>query len=505
MKNYLKFLAVGMMLMTTISASAVTFDPNTRYSVKMLDERLAAFNNKSARVGFTPSSCPNWDYVPGLVGKTTLDAWAYYKDVDELKTKTANWLSSIMYYGTEKVDDPLFTGASDLDALNAAKIYCRLYQGATTDAQRTMAKTGMQTAADGINKYVNTNNCKIASGSAAGGWWHKNSYANQMWCDGQYMGPALLAQLIEYNTVYDGLNLDLHGFTWDDVVGQLNLAWTYLWNSSDQLLWHAFTTDKTTGGASGWYNATGAAEIGSETGIYHSAECWSRACGWYIMALVDILESMDNAGYTGAGRTQLITQLNRLAVGLARRQDVASGCWYQLPKYQSEVSATFTATKGGSNTGDATGDDSQCWNEKAKDQAINRTQANYLESSGSCAFVASILKGIRLGYIERNTEITNVRNGSDVQTIEEVAKRGYQGIITNFISNSYELTASCESAGLGSNRNGTAAYYLVGRDVTINNNTEGKVLGAFLMAAVEYERAYLPLNPTCNCLSVRVE
>lgn len=469
-------------------AHAVTFDPEVRYSVKLLDERLASFNNKTSTVGFTTSSCPGWDYVPGLVGKTTLDAWAYYKDVPELSTKAANWFNSVMYYGEQKVSDSGFTGANDLDVLNAAKIYCRLYQGGNAE-QKATAKTGMQTAANGINKYVNTNSCKIAGSYATGGWWHKSSYQNQMWCDGQYMGPALLAQLIEYNTVYPGLGLDLHGFGWTDVVSQLEIAWQYLWDSENQLLWHVFTTDISTDNAKGWYNKGNAAQFG-ETGVYHSSECWSRACGWYIMALVDILESMDNAGYTGAGRATLINQLNSLAVGLARRQDVSSGCWYQLPKYTNTLTATKVSDDA-SVTGSTTYKNSS-------------TQANYLESSGSCAFVAAILKGIRLGYINKDTQVTNAFNGSDVQTIEQVAKRGYQGIITNFVNNSWQVTSSCESAGLGKDRNGTTAYYLIGKDVTINNNTEGKAFGPFLTAAVEYERAYMPID-ACNCLQVTIK
>ena len=50
------------------------------------------------------------------------------------------------------------------------------------------------------------------------------------------------------------------------------------------------------------------------------------------------------------------------------------------------------------------------------------------------------------------------------------------------------ITSSCQSAGLSKDRNGTAAYYLIGKDVPIQDNTEGKVLGPFLMAAVEYEK-----------------
>ncbi len=51
-----------------------------------------------------------------------------------------------------------------------------------------------------------------------------------------------------------------------------------------------------------------------------------------------------------------------------------------------------------------------------------------------------------------------------------------------------KLIQSCESAGLSSTRKGDANYYLCGSDVAIHNNTEGKVLGPFIMASLEYEK-----------------
>ena len=67
-----------------------------------------------------------------------------------------------------------------------------------------------------------------------------------------------------------------------------------------------------------------------------------------------------------------------------------------------------------------------------------------------------------------------------------------------------DLLGCCKSAGLGTStdfnndkfRDGSNAYYLLGKDVppTSSSNrsdyyTEGKVMGAFIMAATEYERA----------------
>ena len=113
---------------------------------------------------------------------------------------------------------------------------------------------------------------------------------------------------------------------------------------------------------------------------------------------------------------------------------------------------------------------------------------------------------MRLGYLSAT---------ESGQNIQAAAKKGYEGIINQFLTGSagtYQLTSSCQSAGLGSDRNGSAAYYLIGKDVPIQNDSEGKVLGAFLMAAVEYERAYPPAaapepepaGGECRCLRVTI-
>ena len=202
------------------------------------------------------------------------------------------------------------------------------------------------------------------------------------------------------------------------------------------------------------------------------------------MALVDVLEAMDKAGKTGDADYLIIKgYLEKLAAGLVAKQD-DTGCWYQLLNHGTEKCATQGVDATGSST--------------YKNVSSGGTQCNYLESSGSCLITAALLKGTRLGYINQ----------------AEAGKKGYEGIINNFLSGSagsYQLTSSCQSAGLGSDRNGSAAYYLIGKDVPIQNDSEGKVLGAFLMAAVEYERAYPPAAAApedtggeCRCLRVNI-
>ena len=111
--------------------------------------------------------------------------------------------------------------------------------------------------------------------------------------------------------------------------------------------------------------------------------------------------------------------------------------------------------------------------EKYTNAGEGGTQCNYPESSASCLITAALLKASRLGFINHT----------------EAGRRGFEGIVHTFVRDN-NITSSCQSAGLSKDRLGNAAYYLIGKDVPIQDNTEGKVLGAYLMAAVEYERSF---------------
>ena len=119
---------------------------------------------------------------------------------------------------------------------------------------------------------------------------------------------------------------------------------------------------------------------------------------------------------------------------------------------------------------------------------------NYLEASCSSIFTAGYLKAIRLGLLDK-------------PTYEPVAKKAYEGLVNQFMvydntdNSTIQLVHSCTSAGLGGkdSRKGDDNYYLTGKDAKVVTSsdptspyyyTEGKVLGGFIMAATEYERAY---------------
>jgi len=96
-------------------------------------------------------------------------------------------------------------------------------------------------------------------------------------------------------------------------------------------------------------------------------------------------------------------------------------------------------------------------------------------------FTYAFFKGIRIGVLP--------------VAYKSVAEKAYKGLLSTFITRNPDgtinLTNTCRSAGLGPakspERDGSADYYLCGSDVKMVTN-EGKAIGPFIMASLEYER-----------------
>lgn len=448
------------------AATPVAFNPNTRYSREVIDACLYHFNANGKKAGFAQydangkeikksESERGFDYVPGLVAKAVLEAIDYYQDSAFVKP----WYYSMETYGNKYAvgtDAKDHSKSNTLDDLNACKLYFGLsdlskpgakFDNATTYANCQTAKTS---TLKGLENY--DQNYRISSeisqafcgnDTYTGGWWHKESYKHEMWCDGQYMGPALLAQLLHDGKTFTGKT---NTECWDIIARQFTMTWSKLWNNDKKLLYHAFSA--VPANDSYWADQTQGAHYGV------SAEFWARAEGWYFLALIDVLELMPASHPQYA---VLRDYLNQIAQGLVARQDASTGCWCQLLQYANGVTPAGCS------------------------------KPNYLESSGSALFVAGFLKGQRLDLFDTD--------------YSAVAKKGYQGLVQQFLvkdqgGNKYALIKSCASAGLSEKRKGDANYYLSGSDTGIASPTEGKVLGAFILAAVEYERAYMVAQTT---------
>lgn len=412
------------------------------------------------------------DYVPGLVAKSMIEAADYYQGFDWSKP----WFLSVKEYGDTYCQKVPETGGS-LDDLNAVKLYIGLYYNTNaTGTDKSNAKTAIGSAQTGLE----THNTKYAikSGTLAGenvvgGWFHKEAYNNQMWLDGAYMGSALLAQIINFN---NGTGTHVSGSTianWDMVFKQLNIVWNMCWNSTDKLMYHAFEANAGTGTSNSHAETWAGLNGKTKPYTFHSAAYWGRANAWYLMALVDVLEAMQKAGQENTTNyTTLKQHLADLAAGIAARQDSKTGGWYQVMDDPS-----FKATS---------------YNGKSS------TTTNYIETSATAIFAAAYFKAVRLGLLSSTTKY-------DYKTI---AKNAFEGLVNNYTyldaNGDMQIWGSCRSAGLGGDgtdyvaggkkyRDGSNEYYLLGYDVPMVKSegiTEGKVLGGFIMAATEYERAY---------------
>ncbi len=471
----------------------VTFNSGVRYSQWAINSRANDFYANTTPFGLATYKADGstnkerkdtkgkLDYVPGLVAKSMIEAADYYQGFDWSKP----WFLSVKEYGDAYCQKVPYGGGS-LDDLNAVKLYIGLFNNTNaTKTDKSNAQTAIGLAQKGLVAHNNSNS--IQSGTLAekagytvlGGWFHKTAYNNQMWLDGAYMGSALLAQIVNFNGtgthVFESTTAD-----WDMVTKQLNIVWNMCWNSTDKLMYHAFEANAGTGTSKSHADTWAGLNGTKEPYTFHSAAYWGRANAWYLMALVDVLEAMQKAGQENTTNyTTLKQHLADLAAGIAARQDSKTGGWYQV----MDKDASFTASSYNSN-----------WSGKPA------SVTNYIETSATAIFAAAYFKAVRLGVLSSTTQY-------DYKTI---AKNAFEGLVNNYTyldkNGDMQIWGSCRSAGLGGGtgtdyaakgkkyRDGSNEYYLLGYDVPMVEKsegiTEGKVLGGFIMAATEYERAY---------------
>ena len=443
---------------------SVKFNSGVRYSQWAINSRLYDFRGNQKAYGFAKwnsgteslgeyanKTNMKLDYVAGLVGKATLEASDYYVDFDWAEP----WFKSAQAYATDYNYSAQGQTKMTLDNMNAAKMAFHIINNSKwgEDAAKTAAKNAIEAIITDL-KFYNENyviggtksNVKETSANDVqktmlGGWFHKYNYVDQVWCDGMYMGPALLAQLINYKKATNNVSND----DWSLLTKQFSITWEQLRDSKTGLLYHGMTATPT---------ITDWSKDATPTSC-HSGAFWGRANAWYMLALVDVLELMptSNTNYS-----TLKGYLENLAASIASYQN-ADGTWYQV-----------------------------------LDQKDNALDGNYEESSCSALFTAAYLKALRLKLL-------------DSSKYETMAKNAYVALVNKFMAydkednNKIQILGSCCSAGLGNNNNslrdGSRSYYINGNDskaVTGENTgyyyTEGKVLGGFIMAATEYERAY---------------
>lgn len=438
MKQFLILIACSLAACATTSKKPANRIP---YSQKAVENR--ALKSFASNRNVQQLATAHWDYVPGLVAYSVLKAWEQYPEKEEYYRVVKAYADH-----TLQGQDTVRVGQSNIDDLAAGKIFFTLYKAELKKGNAADA-TRYKNCATFLRNKLKFNHSRIdVSKPGAGGFYHKAQYPNQMWLDGLYMGPALYAGWQDNFGRETADNFD----AWSDIALQFKTLNKYTYDPQKQLNYHAWSADPTD------ENSFWARKDGEFKGC--SPEFWARGMGWYFAALVDVLELMPKNHPDYKALSDII---NQVAVGLARYQDQRSGVWYQLLQYDE--------TKYGDSKGDLIAGEiyNKCNN------------ANYLESSASSMFTYAYLKGIRLGLLDKNK-------------FAPVADKAYLGLLKTFIregqNGEMDIIQSCASAGLGpakdKSRTGTTNYYLCGTDVVVTQN-EGKAIGPFILASLEYE------------------
>ena len=361
------------------------------YSVWMADSEMKR-NPESWMIDFAKK--PKWDYCNGLELQAIYQVWKitanplYFNYVKSYTDTIINEDGTIKGY---KPSD------YSLDKLNSGKILFDLY----AKSKEEKLKKAIDLLRNQIINQPRTND---------GGFWHKKIYPNQMWLDGLYMASPFLA---EYAARFGDKQL------YDEVANQILTVAKHTYDPKTGLYYH------------GWDESHKQRWSNPQTGT--SPNFWSRSMGWYMMAMVDVLDFLPK---DHPKRPEIIKILINLSHSLEKYRDSKTGMWYQVT--------------------DKIG-----------------VEGNYVESSGSAMFIYSWVKAAKKGYLPK--EFLLKGNKAYDQFVKQFIKENADGTIS--------LTDACSVAGLGGEpryRDGSYLYYIS----EPKRDNDPKAVSPFIMVSV---------------------
>lgn len=247
-------------------------------------------------------------------------------------------------------------------------------------------------------------------------FWHKEIYPDQIWLDGLYMAEPLY---MEYETRFHNKE------NYSDILLQFRNVQKYMYDPRRALYFHGFDEAR----LQPWAD--------KETGC--SKNFWSRASGWWLMALIDTMDVMSR---------QIFEQYREL-------EDMFRTSVRGMLQYRSRNDGLIC-------------------------QVIDHPDesGNYTETSGSAMMAYSIIKGCRLKallpekYLPAGTEMFESLCQNKLATDPDGVTR---------------LHDICHVAGLGpgDRRNGSYDYYIS----EPRTSDDAKGVGPFMMAYAEYLRS----------------
>ncbi|WP_229909517.1 glycoside hydrolase family 88/105 protein [Streptomyces flavofungini] len=335
----------------------------------------------STTTRFTPTSIGGWSYPVGLY---LFGQYGTYQ-----RTHDARYLTYIKSYVDRFVDGDGNIGQkfNSLDSMQAGRLLVILHHETGEDRYRVAARK----IRDRLKSYPRTGD---------GGFWHADtdSRAHQLWSDGVYMVTPFL---VEY-----GKEFGDEAYTDREAVEQLNVYARHL-QADNGLFQHAYDESRT----ASWAD--------KDTG--RAPEQWCRAIGWYSMAAVDVLDATPRSD---PGRGELLGHVRKLAGGIAKAQDPATGRWFQVVNKGTQ-------------------------------------EGNWTETSCSSMFTFALSRAAEKGYV--------------APSYQGVARRGYEGVLKKISLGADGLT-NLTDISIGTNV-GDYAFYIARPRQT--NDFHG--LGAFLI------------------------
>lgn len=368
-------------------------EPAAKWSVRMANTVISQYDSL---VNYqNTSESKRWQYDVAMMG-AAIDKLGY------LDPKYSEYMTDYIDCFVRE-DGSILTYVLDdynLDNINPGKHLLTLYKR----TENVKYKLAFEQLIDQMKGHPQT---------GSGSFWHKKKYPNQIWLDGVYMASPFLAQYAkEYNAP-----------EWFNVVShQILNARSKTLDEKTGLLYHACDESR----QMPWSDP--------ETG--HSPNFWSRAMGWYLMAIVDVLDYLPE---NHTDRDSIIMAFQTTVDALLKVADPETGLWFQV-----------------------------------LDQ--NGREGNYIEASGSIMYTYAMAKAANKGYIDQKyLQLANEKFDAIIRYLITVDNNG---LLT--------LKNTCGGCGLGGNpyRDGSYDYYVHERIVA--NDTKG--VGPFILAAIELDR-----------------
>ena len=342
------------------------------------------------------SGKPNkWNYIDGCMITACLSLYKTTGD-EKFLTFSRHFLDYFVKSGG--VIETYRTDEYNLDNINQGKNLFTLYD--LTGKQRY--RDAIETIRSQLETHPRTKE---------GNFWHKKIYPWQVWLDGLYMAQPFY---MEYETRFNGMKGCLDSYRQFMNVKKL------MRDPETGLYYHGYDESR----QMYWANP--------ETGC--SPNFWLRAMGWFLVAMVDVLERMDEQLYYEY--RSIMAMLKDAAEAMVRFQDPDTGMFWQV------------IDKPG-------------------------IPGNYLETSGTALFAYAMLKGVRLGYLPKR--------------FSAYGEKAFYGTCDKYLGVSadgkLQLSGICLVAGLGgaSHRDGSLEYYF--SEPVVENDAKG--VGPLLLAYTE--------------------